>query len=179
LEKFEFETRRALGDAAYIEAEDALQRIFAPAHEMTMDDVEEAHRVLEAGHYDEAMHVLDAVDGTVSTSSTVEVTVKNTNHAPVADAVLAQTLSEGTVVTLDGSHSSDPDNDPLTYQWQQQTFGDDFPNEFADIHDGPVYDPVFGIYIGWRGESVHKGSVFTFYGRKRTAHTIGGIGGRW
>ncbi len=38
--------------------------------------------------------------------------------------------------------------------------------------------PVFGIYIGWRGESVHKGSVFTFYGRKRTAHTIGGIGGR-
>ena len=30
--------------------------------------------------------------------------------------------------------------------------------------------PVFGVYIGWRGESLHgKASVLTFYDRKRTA----------
>ena len=39
--------------------------------------------------------------------------------------------------------------------------------------------PVFGVYIGWRGESLHgKASVLTFYGRKRTAHNIGHEGGR-
>jgi hypothetical protein len=39
--------------------------------------------------------------------------------------------------------------------------------------------PVFGVYIGWRGESLHgKASVLTFYGRKRTAHNVGHEGGR-
>ncbi len=39
--------------------------------------------------------------------------------------------------------------------------------------------PVFGVYIGWRGESLHgQASVLTFYGRKRTAHRIGHEGGR-
>ena len=39
--------------------------------------------------------------------------------------------------------------------------------------------PIFGVYVGWRGESLHgKASVVTFYGRKRTAHNIGHEGGR-
>ena len=39
--------------------------------------------------------------------------------------------------------------------------------------------PVFGVYIGWRGESLHgKASVLTFYDRKRTAHHVGHEGGR-
>ena len=39
--------------------------------------------------------------------------------------------------------------------------------------------PVFGVYIGWRGESLHgRASVLTFYGRKRTAHNVGHEGGR-
>jgi hypothetical protein len=39
--------------------------------------------------------------------------------------------------------------------------------------------PVFGVYIGWRGESLHgKASVLTFYDRKRTAHNVGREGGR-
>jgi hypothetical protein len=38
---------------------------------------------------------------------------------PIADAGPDQTVPEGTVVTLDGSGSSDPNGDPLTYLWEQ------------------------------------------------------------
>jgi len=38
---------------------------------------------------------------------------------PVADAGSDQTVDEGVNVTLDGSNSSDPDNDISSYQWTQ------------------------------------------------------------
>lgn len=38
--------------------------------------------------------------------------------------------------------------------------------------------PVFGIYIGWRGESARRATAFTFYNRKATAHHVGSLGGR-
>ena len=63
-------------------------------------------------------------DGKVnSTASQVIITVKNviTNTAPVARAGNAQTVNEGTLVTLDGSGSSDPDGDPITYNWTAPT----------------------------------------------------------
>jgi LmbE family N-acetylglucosaminyl deacetylase len=41
------------------------------------------------------------------------------NQAPTADAGTAQTVSEQSLVTLDGSGSSDPDGDTLTYAWTQ------------------------------------------------------------
>jgi hypothetical protein len=40
-----------------------------------------------------------------------------TNAAPIAQAGTDQTVPKGTQVTLDGSGSSDPDYDFLTYQW--------------------------------------------------------------
>ncbi len=60
-----------------------------------------------------------AADGGVSTSSPVNVTVVNVDHAPVAVPGPNQTVNEGSLVTLNGSFSYDPDVDPITYQWQQ------------------------------------------------------------
>lgn len=53
-----------------------------------------------------------------SAPSTVDVTVVQ-NSAPVADAGEAQTRNEGSMVGLDGSASSDPDGDTISYLWHQ------------------------------------------------------------
>jgi uncharacterized protein YggL (DUF469 family) len=57
-------------------------------------------------------------DGTVSSSADqVIVQVKQVNKAPVANAGINQSVNENNVFTLDGSASSDPDGNSLTYLW--------------------------------------------------------------
>lgn len=68
----------------------------------------------------EGSYVLSLVvnDGTVSSAAdTVTITAATANSAPVANAGPDQNVTTGTLVTLDGSGSSDADSDELTYSW--------------------------------------------------------------
>jgi subtilisin family serine protease len=53
------------------------------------------------------------IDATLAVSSTTG------NRAPVSNAGIDQTVNPNTLVTLNGSASSDPDGDALTYSWSQ------------------------------------------------------------
>ncbi|MGH1439054.1 MAG: PKD domain-containing protein [Cellvibrionaceae bacterium] len=52
-----------------------------------------------------------------SAPDTVSVVVNYPNRAPIAEAGNSQQVSIGSTVVLNGSGSSDPDGDPITYQW--------------------------------------------------------------
>ena len=54
-----------------------------------------------------------------ATEATVNITVVNVNHTPVADAGQDQTVAEGAPVTLHGENSFDCDNDTLNLNWVQ------------------------------------------------------------
>ena len=57
-------------------------------------------------------------DGTSDSSADqVIITVKFVNGVPLANAGTDQSVSEGTKVTLDGSASTDPDGNTITYKW--------------------------------------------------------------
>jgi hypothetical protein len=65
--------------------------------------------------------------------SYVMIRVKNTNDPPVSvPAVSPASALEGDTVTLDGSLSTDPNHDTLTYTWAQEAGGT--PITLSDIH---------------------------------------------
>jgi len=73
------------------------------------------------------------------------------NNAPVASAGIDQTVGEGELVFLDGSGSSDPDGDELSYQWTQ-TGG-----ILVSLSDATVVNPSFTA-----PSSITQDEVLTF-----------------
>jgi hypothetical protein len=85
--------------------------------------------------------VLDSAPDTVLISSA--------NTPPVAEAGSGQTVSVGTLVTLDGSASSDAENDSLTFFWSIISAPE---GSSADLNDAtlsmPAFTPdEFGLYV--------------------------------
>ncbi len=68
------------------------------------------------GTYELTLVVNDSDVDSAPVTATIAVTV---NQAPLADAVSQRWWKVGDTITLDGSVSSDPDGDPLTYAWAQ------------------------------------------------------------
>ena len=93
-------------DAPYFEAGGAAGVVATLTFELLVDDGFPADAPAEG-------YTLDNVRDTV----TIEIT--NTNNLPVASAGADQTVHENTAVALNGSLSSDPDADALTYAWTQ------------------------------------------------------------
>ena len=67
--------------------------------------------------------------------------MRNVNHAPVADAGGDQGVNEGSLVTLAGALSFDPDSDPLTFLWTQ-TSGTSVVLSGADTESPTFTAPV-------------------------------------
>ena len=64
---------------------------------------------------------LTVSDGQASAATTTTVNVTNVNHPPLAHAGPDQTRNAGATVQLDGTASTDPDSDPLTFTWSQRS----------------------------------------------------------
>ncbi|NGX17041.1 PKD domain-containing protein [Wenzhouxiangella sp. XN24] len=80
------------------------------------------------------------VDDGVLDSAPDTVRIDTLNSAPVADAGPDQTVTLGALVQLDGSASSDPDSDPLSYAW---TVLERPPGSAASLDNTAIVNPVF------------------------------------
>ncbi|MEW5701768.1 MAG: Ig-like domain-containing protein [Candidatus Zixiibacteriota bacterium] len=84
-----------------------------------------------------------ASDGALADSEIVAITVTNSNRAPVADAGPDQgPVAIGSIVTLDGGGSYDPDAEPVYYHWRQVS------GPAVTLSDSNAVAPTFVPAIG-------------------------------
>ncbi len=82
-----------------------------------------------------------------STSSADAVIVTTANAAPNAAAGPDQTVSVGSTATLDGTSSSDPNNDALAYNWEIVSAP---PGTSAEVSDPTAASPTLMIDVAGR-----------------------------
>lgn len=91
-----------------------------------------------AGDFPVALQVTDTFGETGMDAATLTVTEEN--REPVADAGADQTVGVNNVVALDGSGSSDPDGDALTYAWTLTSVP---ASSTAALDDSTAQKPTF------------------------------------
>lgn len=87
----------------------------------------------------QATHTL-ANGNIISCEVVVEVIDTQENLIPIAQAGSDQNVSTGSVVSLNGSQSSDPNNDPLTYAWTLTSIP---AGSGATLSDKTIFNPTF------------------------------------
>jgi hypothetical protein len=102
-----------------------------------------------AGDYTFGLVVNDGALASAQGTVRLTAVLSGSNRAPTADAGIDQNVPMGTVVTLDGTASSDPDGNPITYVW---TLDSKPANSSAAIVDGSSPRPSLtpdqaGTYI--------------------------------
>lgn len=79
-----------------------------------------------------------------SATEAVTIVASSTNSAPTANAGLAQSVVVGAVVTLDGTGSTDANNDPITYKW---SWGTKPTGSSAALSSATTAKPTFTVDV--------------------------------
>lgn len=109
--------------------------------DVTLSDNEAVKPSFTASHVGQYVFHLVVNDGeTDSDTDSVTVTVERGNAAPSALAGDDQSVKTGSVVTLDGSASTDPDGDLITYRWSVESVPE---GSTASLDDDQIVDPSF------------------------------------